>query len=139
MFLNLFWDDEIRERPTPARVRQIKTELFKIQKGKCMYCGHAPGKEYIDLDHKNPLSNGGSNNINNFQMLCGPCNRLKGNRTNTEFRRMYKFGPSTNARPPAKRIPRSRFESTTKSIKQKKAKTRRRDDGLDWWTSFRGG
>ena len=35
--------------------------------------------EYLQLDHNTPRSSGGSNNISNRRLLCGPCNRRKSN------------------------------------------------------------
>ncbi|MDE0165817.1 MAG: HNH endonuclease signature motif containing protein [Bryobacterales bacterium] len=35
--------------------------------------------EYLQLDHNIPRSEGGSNNLTNRLLLCGPCNRKKSN------------------------------------------------------------
>ena len=35
---------------------------------------------YLELDHNTPRSDGGLNHISNRLLLCGPCNRIKGNR-----------------------------------------------------------
>jgi 5-methylcytosine-specific restriction endonuclease McrA len=46
--------------------------------GKCRQCGGAHDLQY---DHIVPYSLGGSStDVNNIQLLCGRCNRLKSNR-----------------------------------------------------------
>ena len=48
----------------------------------CMGCGFkAPEDDYrfLQLDHNLPRSDGGSNDIGNRILLCGPCNMLKSN------------------------------------------------------------
>lgn len=46
---------------------------------------------YLELDHKMPRSEGGSNEISNRILLCSPCNRLKSNTlTLTGLRRQNK-------------------------------------------------
>ena len=48
----------------------------------CMGCGFkAPEDDYrfLQLDHNLPRSDGGSNDISNRILLCGPCNMLKSN------------------------------------------------------------
>ena len=55
-----------------------------------MYCGRKPGLDLMDIDHKIPLSRGGSNSIRNLQVLCRSCNGRKSDKTDREFRRMCK-------------------------------------------------
>jgi 5-methylcytosine-specific restriction endonuclease McrA len=43
--------------------------------GKCVQCGST---EDLHFDHKVPWSRGGTNTVNNIQLLCGTCNRRKG-------------------------------------------------------------
>lgn len=71
-----------------ARRRAIKTapggsftsaqvaELYTKQRGRCANCGAKLGDEY-HRDHKAPLSKGGTNDITNIELLCGPCNLRK--------------------------------------------------------------
>lgn len=51
--------------------------------GKCAYCG-ATGP--LEVDHRIPLSRGGSNAIDNVLPACGSCNRAKHQLSEVEFR-----------------------------------------------------
>ena len=44
-------------------------------KGRCMKCG---SKKNLEIDHVVPLARGGSNRLENLQLLCQRCNRMKG-------------------------------------------------------------
>ena len=52
------------------------TELYAKQKGRCANCSEALGDEY-HRDHRTPLARGGTNDILNIELLCGPCNLAK--------------------------------------------------------------
>jgi hypothetical protein len=58
-------------------------ELVIIQKNKCYWCD----KEMIKytLDHFEPLSKGGANDITNIVLACGKCNCSKNNKSPYEF------------------------------------------------------
>ena len=43
-------------------------------KGRCMKCG---SKKNLEIDHVVPLARGGSNRLENLQLLCRDCNRRK--------------------------------------------------------------
>lgn len=82
------------ERKPPKRQRKMLTAkqreqafryLFVKQDGKCLGCGHAPGKKYMHIDHDRPIARGGDNDIGNLQLLCGPCNIKKGKGTMEEL------------------------------------------------------
>ena len=51
--------------------------------GACAACG-STGK--LEIDHKTPISRGGSCDDSNLQALCVPCNRSKGRKTDAEWR-----------------------------------------------------
>jgi 5-methylcytosine-specific restriction endonuclease McrA len=54
-------------------------DLLTRQKETCAGCQKAIPRGF-HIDHIKPLSKSGSNHITNLQLLCGPCNRLKGDK-----------------------------------------------------------
>ena len=59
-----------------------KERLIDIQDGGCNICDRALVDCY-DADHIIPLHHGGTNEFNNFQIICLDCHRRKNNsRTN---------------------------------------------------------
>ncbi len=134
MVLNLL-DDLLDDRPLRKRVsKQDREHFYKRQSGKCNYCGKKDVLAYFEIDHKNPVANNGANRTSNYQLLCGPCNKRKGDMTDGEFRRAYKLTPARQADgPPSKVIPQKYFEEISKTIAAKKAKRRQREkDDLSW-------
>jgi hypothetical protein len=66
--------------PPPSRTipQWVKIAVAHRDGGKCRRCGSAYELQY---DHIVPYSGGGSStDVNNIQLLCGRCNRLKSNR-----------------------------------------------------------
>jgi len=102
---------------------ELKKKLSQKQAGRCMYCGRKPGLDLMDIDHKNPLSRGGSNSERNLQILCRSCNGRKGSKTDREFRRMYRAAgvPQTQTLP-TKVIPQKAFEDAGKVVATARAK-----------------
>ena len=102
---------------------EFKKELFKTQGGKCMYCARKPGIDLMDVDHKNPMAKGGSDQKRNLQLICRTCNTRKGAATDRQFRTKFKAaGVPTTQTPPAKTIPQSKFEEIAKKTANTKAK-----------------
>ncbi len=60
--------------------KEIKARLYKQQNCKCNGCGNPFPITALEIDHIFPKSRGGEDNYENFQLLCGWCNRVKGNR-----------------------------------------------------------
>lgn len=60
-------------------------DLAVAQGFTCVYCS-APLAKGCHIDHKTPLSRGGSDYPSNLQILCGPCNLKKNARTDEEYR-----------------------------------------------------
>ena len=60
-------------------------KFLKIAQGmKCNYCDQAMDK--YQIDHIVPIARGGDNKNENLQLLCAPCNRQKGAKTDNEYR-----------------------------------------------------
>jgi len=63
------------ERNTRVIPQDVKIAVAVRDQGRCVECG---SNEDLHYDHKIPWSRGGTNTINNIQLLCGTCNRRKG-------------------------------------------------------------
>ena len=101
-----------------------KEALFALQNGRCMYCGRKMGLAYLHVDHKTPVSRGGTNRLSNLHLLCSACNTRKGNMSDGEFRRKYELAPAREAKgPPSKVIPQDYFKKKTKENKPKQRRS----------------
>ena len=79
-------------RPATMRRDEMVAALAKQWGRACWGCGFEPPDiRYLELDHIAPASEGGSNELENRALLCGPCNREKSNSsTFTGLRRANK-------------------------------------------------
>lgn len=59
---------------------KIRFEVFKRDKFTCKYCGGKAPDTVLEVDHINPVNNGGDNSILNLLTSCFKCNRGKGKR-----------------------------------------------------------
>ena len=57
-----------------------RTRLYGEQGGNCNGCGEHFQTQHLEVDHIIAESVGGTDHIENLQLLCGHCNRIKGNR-----------------------------------------------------------
>ena len=64
----------------PIPYRKNAHILFGQQEGRCAGCKMDFPFKIFEVDHIVPKSRGGGDNLENLQLLCGHCNRLKGNR-----------------------------------------------------------
>ena len=72
--------------PFQIDVRKIYgTRLYGEQKGYCAGCKRHVEFDFMDVDHKLPLKRGGTNDLENLQMLCRNCNSKKGAKTRDEW------------------------------------------------------
>jgi CRISPR/Cas system Type II protein with McrA/HNH and RuvC-like nuclease domain len=72
---NIFYEDAryewdlIREK--------VRKQVFERDEPVCKSCG---SRDMLEVDHIIPISRGGSNQLDNLQILCKTCNIKKGNR-----------------------------------------------------------
>ena len=72
--------DEPRRGSKPWRTRENVDFLYGRQRGDCTGCTrHYQAKDFA-VDHVVPRAAGGSNELDNLQLLCGHCNSIKGDR-----------------------------------------------------------
>ena len=57
-----------------------KRRLYGEQGGSCMGCREHFRPQNLEVDHIIPRSKGGTDHLDNLQLLCGHCNRVKGDR-----------------------------------------------------------
>jgi len=72
---------------TPTSKKEIKARLYKEQNGICNGCGVAMEERHFHIDHIIPEAIGGGSYYENYQLLCGHCNSIKGQRP-MEYLRM---------------------------------------------------
>ena len=65
----------------PKNYRENKHVLFGQQEGRCGGCKMDFPFKIFEVDHVIPSSKGGTNHLENLQLLCPHCNRVKGNRS----------------------------------------------------------
>ena len=57
-----------------------RTDLYGKQKGNCAGCEEHFEDRHLEVDHIIARSKGGTDHLDNLQLLCSSCNRVKGNR-----------------------------------------------------------
>lgn len=65
-------------------------------KGRCEYCDCKLNKTNLEVDHKIPISKGGSFGESNLAYICHNCNAAKGEMTDIEFKALLKLIDSWN-------------------------------------------
>ena len=64
----------------PKNYRESKHVLYGQQEGRCGGCATLFEFRHFEVDHVVPQSRGGTDHLGNLQLLCGHCNRVKGDR-----------------------------------------------------------
>ncbi len=75
--------DDIPQRTdiaAPRPYRQHRHVLFGQQEGRCNGCQTEFPFKLMEVDHIIPRSRGGTDHLENLQLLCAHCNRIKGDR-----------------------------------------------------------
>ena len=85
MFEDIVPRDDIPKRTDLGNIPRYnapenRTQLYGEQAGNCNGCGEHFQKQHLEIDHIIARSVGGTDHIENLQLLCGHCNRIKGNR-----------------------------------------------------------
>jgi len=60
--------------------KSIRHEVFKRDRYKCVECGASKEKTTLHIDHILPISQGGTDELDNLQTLCEECNFAKSSR-----------------------------------------------------------
>ena len=68
-----------------------KQQLYGQQGGDCAGCSTHFESRHLEVDHIIAVSKGGTDHISNLQLLCGNCNRVKGNRGMDYLRDKLRF------------------------------------------------
>ena len=58
--------------------KKIRFEVFKRDQFTCQYCGRMAPDVILEVDHIDPVAEGGTNDIVNLITSCRDCNRGKG-------------------------------------------------------------
>jgi len=66
-----------REKAKARKLRKTKWWRKKIAKGICYYCGRKVPPQELTMDHKIPLSRGGTSDRFNIVPACKECNNKK--------------------------------------------------------------
>ena len=57
--------------------KKLRFDVFKRDAFSCQYCGGHPPSSILEVDHIDPVANGGSNDMDNLITACFNCNRGK--------------------------------------------------------------
>ncbi|MCY3903539.1 MAG: DNA methyltransferase [Caldilineaceae bacterium] len=85
LFRNIVHRTDIPERTDIGRIRRYnspanKKHLYGEQTGNCAGCGHHFQAQNLEVDHIISRKKGGSDHLENLQLLCSHCNKTKGDR-----------------------------------------------------------
>lgn len=113
--------------------KKIRFEVFKRDKFKCQYCGSKAPDVVLEIDHIDPVANGGTNEIINLITSCFDCNRGKKARLLTDDTVIQKQRKQLE-------IIQERREQLELMLEWKKSLTEFEDEKVimvsDYWTSM---
>jgi 5-methylcytosine-specific restriction endonuclease McrA len=78
------WDEMIIRRwgyhaPRKSRLRTTRNQRDRVYARDGHLCRHCGATAYLEIDHIHPVSKGGTNDLENLQVLCQTCNLKKFN------------------------------------------------------------
>lgn len=73
----------MRRRMSPAAWETVRGQVIARDGTDCAYCGNRADPP--NIEHMLPLSRGGTNDLDNLCVSCGPCNSSKGDQTLEEW------------------------------------------------------
>ena len=91
--LRITYRDDIPKRTDQGKLPPYKTHkqtLFGRQEGHCAGCKHTFPFRNFTIDHIVSQKKGGTDHIDNLQLLCGACNSKKGTKSQAELIAMLK-------------------------------------------------
>jgi len=69
-----------------ALSKPTRKAVFSKTNGKCAYCGCKLAYDKMQVDHMQPLAQGGANELDNLWPACRSCNHKKGSSSLESFR-----------------------------------------------------
>jgi 5-methylcytosine-specific restriction endonuclease McrA len=66
-----------REKAKARKLRKTRWWRKKVERGICYYCGRKVPPSELTMDHKIPLSRGGTSDRSNIVPACKECNSKK--------------------------------------------------------------
>lgn len=79
-FLEKYPDIQLKDKNKSFDIGQ-KMAIYYSDKGICQICEKEVPFDEAEIDHVIPWSKGGTTTVDNAQLVCKTCNRIKGNRT----------------------------------------------------------
>lgn len=76
---------------TATEKREHKHKLYILQEERCGLCNRAFDIGNLEMDHVVPRALGGGDFPDNFQLLCGRCNKVKGTKTQEEAKALIEW------------------------------------------------
>lgn len=72
------WKNNKMKKKRKQYSKEVRELIYKQADGYCQLCGKKLTYKQVTLDHITPLAMGGADSVENLQLSCSQCNRLKG-------------------------------------------------------------